>query len=135
MAAPSRDDRTLEKGRYGTVEFAIRADGTMEAKSWFDKSPVNVLASFDVLFRRLVDSGRIPNKEQFRQLDGDIWEFKRGDHRLLCYRIGPRVLLTHRIKKAGGRGKCPQGAITHAQNIAAEHFQWERVNEKGGQNK
>jgi hypothetical protein len=105
----SRAERTLALGRFGTVEYAVRTDGTMEAKQWFDSQGAEVLASFGVLFQRLVDEGRIFNKTQFRPLQDEVWEFKRGDHRILCYRMGNRSLLTHRIKKAGGL--VPQVAI------------------------
>lgn len=126
MAGPSRAGRTLFDGPFGTVEYAVRSDGvTMEAKEWLEAQPKNTQASFAVLFDRLVNQGRIHNIQHFRRLKNDIWEFKRKGDRILCFVLGKRWLLTHRIKKAGGLGKCPPSAIKHADMIGEEHIAWE----------
>ncbi|HLJ12098.1 MAG TPA: hypothetical protein VKU82_12965 [Planctomycetaceae bacterium] len=128
MNVPSRAERTLASGPFGTVEYAVRSTGRMEAREWLESESPKVMVSFGVLFQRLVEHGRIIDDTKFRKLDDEVWEFKRGSHRLLCYRLGNRCLLTHRIKKAGGRGLCPQGQIAHAHNVGAEHIAWEMQN-------
>ena len=133
MADPSPADRILAKGPRATVEFAVRRNGQMEAKEWLDSQPERTLASFGVFFERLVQVGRIRNETQFRNLQDDVWEFKRKIHRLLCVRIGNRYMLTHRIKKAGGSGKCPAAEIAHAESIGQEHIAWEMQSRKGNQ--
>ena len=112
MAEPSRAERLVVGGLFGTVEYAVRANRTMEAKEWLESQTQQKQASFDVLFRRLVTQGRNTNAQQFRQLR-------------LCFRLGKRWLLTHRIKKAGGRGKCPASEIQRADTIGHEHIAWE----------
>lgn len=130
MVDPPNAENILDCGRFGTVEYAVRANGDREAREWLSAQPENLQISFGVLFRRLVTEGSIHNEEQFRHLRDQVWEFKRKEHRLLCFRSGNRYLLTHRIKKAGGRGKCPRSAIDHAERIGDEHIAREARNRK-----
>lgn len=125
MECPSRKDRTLSQGEYGTVEYAVRANGRMEAQEWLTGQDETTQRSFAALFDRLVTHGQIKNETQFRRLDDNVWEFKRKEHRVLCYQLGSRWLLTHRIKKAGGSGKCPKSAIGRADTIGCEHQKYE----------
>lgn len=126
MGATDRSDRILASGPCGTVEYAVRLDGAQEARVWLESQPMNKQASFGVLFRRLVMEGRIHNTRQFRRLRDRVWEFKRGGDRLLCIQYKRQYLLTHRIPKAGGRGKCPPQEIDHAERIGNEHLGRER---------
>ena len=112
----------LATGTKGIVEYAQRTNGKFEAQEWFEDQDVKVRSSFGVLFERMVSLGRISNKEHFRQLRHQVWEFKRGGDRLLCYRSGRRWLLTHHIKKGGSR-KCPRKEINRAENIGNEHIE------------
>jgi hypothetical protein len=112
-------------GRYGTVEYAVDGDGKSEAADWLDHQPLNIRAQFGVLFVRLVNEGRISNSEQFKQLEGQVCEFKRGEHRFLCYRDGSRYLLTHRVKK--GPKKAFQREIKRAQEIGEAHLSREAL--------
>ena len=125
MADPPNAENVLERGLFGSVEYAVRKNGKREAKDWLESQPLELQDSFNVLFRRLVDEGEIHNETQFRRLKDQVWEFKKKIHRLLCYRSGNRTLLTHRIKKAGGRGKCPPSEIDHAEMIGLEHIERE----------
>jgi len=123
MSWPSDAERILERGRFGTIEYAVRANGEMEAKDWFESQDRSVRISFGVLFKRVLSDGRIPNKTQCRQLKDQVWEFKRGPNRLLFYQLGNRRLLTHHYRKGGQ--KCPRKQIDRAQAIADEHIQRE----------
>ncbi len=136
MAFPSIAERLLYSGNRGSVEYAVRSDGTMEAKEWLDSQPATKQMSFGVLFQRLAEQGFIHNEQQFRRLRDEVWEFKRGADRLLCFHLGSRWLLTHRIKKSGGLGKCPPHEIGHAKTIGNEHVALEakenNLKKKGG---
>ena len=130
---PDPIDRIVILGTHTTIEYAVRADGTMEAKSWLKSQNDVVKRSFATLFFQLANHGRIHNTSHFRQIEDEIWEFKKTIHRILCFRCGRRWLLTHRFKKAGGIGKCPVREITHARNISQEHLQFElNAESKGG---
>ena len=124
MNGPPRADRILERGARLSVEFAVRANGRMEAKEWLDSQPPPVLARFNVLFRRLVTEGRITNKTQFRYLDEQVWEFKRGGDRLVCCQLGSRYLLTHHFAKSGRKSVAEE--IERAKQIASEEKTRER---------
>jgi hypothetical protein len=129
MAWPSQADRIVERGKWGSVEYAVRANGSMEAKEWFGSQDVSVRTSFGVLFKRILQEGRITNELQCRQLRDTIWEFKRGGNRLLFGQVGNRRLLTHHIKK-GGPKKCPPREINRAQTIIDEHVEQEARQKK-----
>ncbi|MFP3938528.1 MAG: type II toxin-antitoxin system RelE/ParE family toxin [Phycisphaerae bacterium] len=70
------------------------------------------------LLERYSHSGRIWNQRQFRKLDKGVWEFKRGQCRLLCYRDGSTIALTHGFLKKSA--KCPRREIDRAVRIASE---------------
>jgi hypothetical protein len=128
MAWPSEADRIVERGKWGSVEYAVRANGSMEAKEWFAAQGVAVRMSFGVLFKRILQEGRITNELQCRQLRDTIWEFKRGANRLLFGQVGNRRLLTHHYKKGGQ--KCPPREIKRAQTIVDEHIEQEARQKK-----
>src|SRR3990172_10429474 len=101
-------ERILHSGPFGTVEYAVRANGKMEAREWFEEQPLQRQAKFDHLFRSTVSHGKIRNPTQFRHLRGPVYEFKRDSDRLFCYLIEAaqsRWLLTHHLQK-GGSPKC-----------------------------
>ena len=91
MPLPSDVDREVATGQYGSVVFAVKSDERM-AEAWYWKAnlPKQKWKSFESLCKRLVNEGFIINEEQFKHLDDDVFEFKRGGDRLLCFRVGKR---------------------------------------------
>jgi hypothetical protein len=136
MAFIPESERILLNGTRASVEYAYRTDGSSESRDWLESDPA-MKRRFGVLFERLCSTGRIANETQFRRLLDPVWEFKRGDDRLLCFRVGSRFLLTHRIKKSGGIGKCPRAEIDHAKMIGREVLEAESqyVSDKQSQKK
>ena len=127
MAGEPNADTFIASGFGGTVEYAVRNSGSMEAKEWLESQPAGVQSSFDHLFRYLAANGPLfPNKEQFKKVGGmeDVWEFKRGGrlgNRLFVFHHGRRWLVTHPYKK--GHSKNHQTtAAKHAITIAAEQL-------------
>ena len=116
---PKRSKRIVQSGDWGTVEYAVRANGTMEAKEWLDIQTDSTRASFDHLFRTLANGQRIFNKTQFRILRDGIWEFKRAGDRLLTFQHGNAWFLTHHYPKGGSR-KTPKRVIDRAVKIRSE---------------
>ena len=125
MEWPPEAERVLERGKWGTVEYAVRANGDMEAKEWYEAQDQSIRQSFGVLFKRLLSEGRITNETQCRQLRDTIWEFKRRGDRLLFGLVGNRRLLTHHYAKGGQ--KCPKREIDRAESIIEEHIQQEAL--------
>lgn len=118
--AEEKNKRVLEVGPWGRVAYAVRLSGICEAQQWLEAQTSLVKSKFDHLFRALAANGRIFNREQFRKLEGEIWEFKRGPDRILCFRIGRCWYLTHHFQKGGQ--KCPRSEISRATQIRAEHL-------------
>ena len=118
----SRDEARaiIQRGFWGTVEYARRGDGAMEARDWLESQDATIQSRFDHLFRKIASVGKIANTEQFRKLQGQIWEFKRGGDRIPCFRIANSWCLTHHFKKSGQ--KCPKKEIERAELIRSEHL-------------
>lgn len=137
MARPSREDRIVAEGSFGVVEYAMRDDGSMEAKDWFDAQDSATQKSFTHLFHQLVDHRLITNHQRFKQLRGDVYEFKKhfDGKRLFCYRHANRWLLTHGAKKAGGIGKCKPEDIDHAEMIGKGQVAREAAEARRGRGK
>ena len=75
----------------------------------------------DTLFRRLAETGKIFNREQFKLVNGQIFEFKRYQVRVGCFQIENRWLLTHGFIKK--QHKWPKAELTRADRIRAEHLE------------
>lgn len=123
MPLPDIAERRIA-GHKRVVEFAVESDESMaDAWQWWQYQTEKTRRSFEVLMKRLSNEGKINNKEQFRLLDEPIWEFKRGGHRLLCYRDGVRWLLTNNLEKSGR--KDISADIKTAIRIGERHLEWE----------
>jgi phage-related protein len=116
---PKRSERVIARSPlWGTVEYAVRLNGDMEARDWLEDQSKQIQASFGVLFQKIASGQRITNQTQFRHLGGAIWEFKRGGQRIAAFQAGKSWFLTHHFKKGGT--KCPPREIARAENIREE---------------
>lgn len=111
----------VETGVWGSIQYAQRADGKMEAMDWLDAQDTKIKTGFGVLFQRMASTGKIHNKELFRHLEGDIYEFKKRKDRILTFRLGNAWYLTHHYPKGGQ--KCPPKQIARANAIREEFLQ------------
>jgi len=113
-------------GSIFRIEYAICIDGSMPAKSFIegelDEKEQHKLAT---LFQRLGDAGKISNREQFRKLEGALWEFKHFQTRVACFQDGPTWYLTHGFIKK--KDKWPPSELTRAERIRGEHFARKQV--------
>lgn len=74
-----------------------------------------------VLLRRVADHGLPHNEEKYHKLKGvDICEFKSFQVRLLFFRDGARIILTHGFIKKGD--STPKSEIERAVNIQKQYF-------------
>lgn len=107
-------------GSSFTIAFATCADGSQPALEFYeDELDDNQRAQMLTLFRYLGDQGRISNREKFKKVEDDLWEFKAHQIRILCAFCEDRtVVLAHGFKKKGD--KIPEGHIRRAKRILQE---------------
>ena len=122
---PQRNEKSFVSLAYADpfyrVEFYIRRSGDVMAEAWLDAQPLPVQQKFASLFKWMGDHGRIFNERKFKHLTGSdqIFEFKSGDGRVLCFFFtGKRIVLTHGFKKKGDN--TPKGEIEMAEKIKIE---------------
>ena len=74
------------------------------------------------LFQLVLEQIEIKNKEKFKQLERNIFEFKSGPHRVLCFILPgfkkKSFVLTNAYKKE--KGKTPKTQISKAKSIKQE---------------
>lgn len=107
----------VHKGQYGCVEFARMPDGTVPAGEFWSQLSEGQKAKFLSLFARIASDPhlRLNNRQQFKQVEGDLYEFKRNDiqMRVFAFRHGSRWLLVWGFvgKK---ENKLPAGEVARA---------------------
>ena len=108
------------RGQKFIVEFAVTAGGTMPAKDFLDSLLIRDRAKITATIKRFADRGRIFNKEKFRKIEGEIFEFKAGQVRVFMYHCGRGciALTSGLIKK---QQKTPQNQIEKANIIRQEY--------------
>jgi hypothetical protein len=112
------------RGTARTIAYAVCSDGSMPAKEFVEGLDDSDQRKLDTLFRRLADTGKIFNREQFKLVEGEIFEFKRHQVRVGCFQIETRWLLTHGFVKK--RDKWPKAELERANRIRSEHLKREQ---------
>ena len=123
------DSSIVVRGNQRTIEYAICANGSMPAKEFIEGLSEPDQAKILVLFRRMAEKGNVPNREQFKLVEGKIFEFKKQQIRVFCFRKGDRWLLTNGYKKK--RDKLDRSEIDRAQRIMQEHLEREEREQRG----
>jgi len=122
------DFRVAARGSRFHIVFACGGNGKYEAEEFLDelKSDANGIRHYIALyslFERMAETGLIFNREQFKKVDGDIWEFKKFQCRVLgFFAVTGRGLkcffLTNGCKKKGD--KLPPQVVERAKRIRSE---------------
>lgn len=89
-------------GDQKTILFAVTNSGRMPAKTFFDRIGPPDWGKLDRILRRLSDRGKISNKQQFRNIDDDLYEVKGGKFRLIGFFKAGHFVLTNGFQKRGG---------------------------------
>ena len=107
-------------GKYFTVEYAIRGNGISESKDFIKHLDNAQKAKIIKIIKRFANIGKIWNKEQFKKVEGDIWEFKEFQIRVFMYHCAHGcIALTHGcIKK---RKNILRSQIDRANKIKEEY--------------
>lgn len=108
------------RGQKFIVECAIREDGSSDSKAFLDSMDIKKRAKIVKLIERFADFGVIHNKEQFKKVEGKIWEFKHFQTRILMYHCAIQcIALTTGFFKKGN--KIPKTKIDRANQIMNEY--------------
>jgi len=109
---------TLARGSKQTVE-AAEFRGGHPALEFLRELTEEDQVKLQALFNWLGANGEIKNRQKFKKVDSDIWEFKSYQIRMLCFFVpGRRVIVTHGfIKKQDG---IPPREIKRAKSIRDE---------------
>lgn len=95
----------MREPEYDGSHFTIRCqeleDGTCPVGEFLDGLSRSERRKLDVLFEMLGEHGRISNREKFKKVEDDIWEFKSFQIRILCFYAPGRqmILCNWEIKK------------------------------------
>ncbi|MEE9296626.1 MAG: type II toxin-antitoxin system RelE/ParE family toxin [Phycisphaerae bacterium] len=98
----------------------MRANRSTPAKDFIEALDVGEQIKLDTLFRRMADTGKVWDDRKFKQVRGKIYEFKRYQTRVGCFRVEDRWILTHGFVKKAPRW--PRSEIERAERIMNEHL-------------
>ncbi len=120
------------RGAWGTVEWAVASNGELPALGFYEKLSNAEMAKVDALVRRLAETGRIWNEEQFKNLGEKagaegrkLFEFKRFQIRFIgAFRPGSRFIVAVGVRKK--KDNLNKSDIDRALQILAEHDERER---------
>ncbi|HXJ14016.1 MAG TPA: type II toxin-antitoxin system RelE/ParE family toxin [Candidatus Limnocylindrales bacterium] len=132
---PSGLDNLLLAGEKLAIVFAVRTNGSMPAKDFFDGELTDAeRRKFRPPMERLAETRRVENREHFKKVEAtNLWEFKSHQIRLLGgYLDDGRFALAHGIKKKQDRLKSSD--IQVAEEILREFVHGEKER-KRNQNK
>lgn len=87
---PPRLPEIVVAGQAATVAYAVTANGKIPARDFLesDQIPPKDLAVLSRLFELMAQEGRIGNREKFKKVQGDIWEFKSYQIRIGAFQCG-----------------------------------------------
>ena len=122
------DSSIVVYGNQRTIEYAIRTNGSMPAMEFVEGLSDSDQTKMAVLFDRMAQHGNAPNPKQFKPVRGKIFEFKKHQIRVFCFRKGDRWLLTNGYKKK--RDRLDQGEVDRAERIMGEHLEREAKKER-----
>jgi phage-related protein len=101
---------------------AITVDGRCYVIEFIEQLELDEQAKLLSLLERTADYGPPRNTEKFKKLEGDIWEFKSYQVRILCFfDRGQIIIATHGFKKK--RDKTPKREIERAERMREEYLE------------
>ena len=118
------------RGTMRTIEYAICANGSMPAREFIEGLDDSDQRKLAVLLRRMAEHGSVPNREQFKHVQGKLFEFKKHQIRVFCFRHGDSWILTNGYKKKEDRLR--PAKIRQAERIMGEHLARAQRGRKGG---
>ena len=87
-------------GPLFTIEYATLTNGSVPGRDFLAQQDPRWQARVYSLYQKLGDLGAIQNREQFKKVSDQFWEFKAFQVRMICYFLpGRRVVVTHGFAK------------------------------------
>ena len=115
-----KPSKLILEGEKVLIEAAVRPNGSILAVDYYDGLSTKEKPKFWVLFQRMAQEGLIFNREKFKKVEDDIYEFKVDQHRIFCFWAKNRkLILTHGFYKQSQ--KAPRDHITKAKTIRKEY--------------
>ena len=131
--SPPNPDNLLLAGHKLHIIFAIRTNGSMPTKEFFDNElSDSERRKFRPPMERLAESRYVANREHFKKVEGTehLWEFKSHQIRLLGFYLDDgRFALVHGIKKKQDRLRGSD--IEIAEQVKKEFIAYEAARKKG----
>lgn len=93
----------FRRGAWGAVVWARRRNGRSVARDYFESLQEQPRKRVFARLTMLSDLGKLTNPEQFRHLDGPIFELKTDGHRFLCFQSGTTWFMTNGTPKKASR--------------------------------
>jgi hypothetical protein len=121
---------SIVSGEQATLWWAADSSKRFRGKEYFDKLDPSERAKFDALFGRMAAVGTIRNTEHFRKESENIYCFKRGQHRISCYREGNALMLLHGFRKKSDTGIRLRREIQTAERLRAKHVELTQGNDQ-----
>lgn len=115
-----RPDTVVVRGPARTIEYAVRSDGSMPAKEFIEGLGDSNQRKLATLFKRMADHGTVPNSQQFKKVRDRVFEFKKHQMRVFCFREGDSWLLTNGYKKK--KDRLNPAEVDRAERIMTEHL-------------
>ena len=118
------DSPIVVRGAMRTIEYAVCSNGSMPAREFIEgELSLAEQAKLLALFQRMADHGNVPNREQFKVVRGKVFEFKKHQIRVFCFRKDDRWLLTNGCKKK--KDRLAPSEVARAERIMEEHLRRE----------
>ena len=121
------DSNIVVRGTSGRSNTRSEPTGRCQPRSSWKGSDSDQ-TKMAVLFDRMAQHGDAPNPKQFKPVRGKIFEFKKHQIRVFCFRKGDRWLLTNGYKKK--KDKLDQSEVARAERIMGEHLEREAKKER-----
>lgn len=110
----------VTRGECFTVECAILKNGSSKSRKFLKSLEKKKRAKISSVIQRYADFGHINNPEQFKKVEGKLWEFKAFQVRIFMYHCAPKTIaLTHGFHKK--KDKIPSSQIKRAERIMLEY--------------
>jgi Phage derived protein Gp49-like (DUF891) len=91
--------REISRGQWGVVGLAVLAKNACPAADFIADLEDRDKAKLKALFNRFSEYGLINNREKFKKIADDLFEFKSFQIRIFCYITGRQLVITHGVKK------------------------------------
>ena len=107
------------RGLWGTVAMAVLANQECPAGDFLGDLQPQDRAKLFALFNRFAEHGFISNREKFKKIADDLFEFKSFQIRMFCFIRGRQLIVTHGVKKKRDGLNSPD--IDRAERIKSQY--------------